>query len=675
MLAAVACAGCHSPVAIPGVQAVLDFSANAGFYDAPYPIAYRMNANGVVRVDDFPGQELSASLQQIITMIEQQKTGFSLNGAIWIRFTGALNAARLPTPASSLQPDSPLFLVNVTPSSPSYGQRIALDPTFKTAAETYSPANLLVALPYQGSVMEPETTYALVVLRSLGDASGHMLGSPLALEQLKAGVTPAGANGPAAVQAFQPLWSYLAHAHMDRSTVAAATVFTTGNPTAHVQGWRNDVAAMPAPTTPTISFLENDGYCVVSGNMTLPLFQKGPKPYDAAGSGGFVEDMAGHLVQQDADSVPFVATIPNGAMPPNGWPIMLFAAGGGGSERQVLDRTLESLDPSQGLGPPGNGPALYLANRGIAAFGFPAPLTLERNPTGADGTLDFFNVQNFQAFRDNIVQGALDFTTVLKVTKALQIPTALCPGSSTADGGPFHYDPANILFWGHSTGSTIGSLAIPLEPDFKAGMLSGAGGSWIYNVALADSPVPLRIVAGALLNLQAGEVLDIYAPVLTLFQTALEDVEVMDWAPFISRQPLPGSRPRDLLLMQGVVDTYHYARMVSSYAMSTGLDLVGPPVEPTAASDYALVGHSVIAAPASANILLQDGSRVTNVCVQHEQRPGVDGHYVPFEFEDLKYRYSCFLQCAVAGRAILPVQNADSLDEAISVGLAPCVFE
>ena len=51
--------------------------------------------------------------------------------------------------------------------------------------------------------------------------------------------------------------------------------------------------------------------------------------------------------------------------------------------------------------------------------------------------------------------------------------------------------------------------------------------------------------------------------------------------------------------------------------------------------------------------------------VQRLQNGDVDGHYVPFEYPDLKRRYSCFVASAVAqGVAVAPGEGDD--------GLAPC---
>lgn len=70
---------------------------------------------------------------------------------------------------------------------------------------------------------------------------------------------------------------------------------------------------------------------------------------------------------------------------------------------------------------------------------------------------------------------------------------------------------------------------IPLEKDVRGGVLSGAGGSWVYNLLLAEAPVRLKAVASLLLGLNPEDELDRFDTPITLFQTAFEEVEMANW--------------------------------------------------------------------------------------------------------------------------------------------------
>ncbi len=107
-----------------------------------------------------------------------------------------------------------------------------------------------------------------------------------------------------------------------------------------------------------------------------------------------------------------------------------------------------------------------------------------------------------------------------------------------------------------------------------------------------------------------------------------------------------------MLLIEGLIDTYHFPRMVSAYGMSAGLDLAEPVLDDDAPGEYALVGRQVSATPLSANRTV-NGTTVTAAVIMREQNEQ-DGHYVPFELDDVKYRYGCFLgQLAATGTAVV----------------------
>ena len=650
------------PAAIGGVQVKLSFEAEAGFFDAPFPVAHRARVDGSLRVADLPNPQGNEILSQIVSLLEEGSTGFSLNADVFLPFDGRIDASRLPgSPAESMEATSPVFLVDVSPESPELGRRLAIEASFKEDAETYSPQNLLAIQPFQGFVLRPETTYAAVVLRSLGAADGEPLGSPLALEQLKRGIAPEGQHGASAVETFDRLWSWMKSEGLDPADVAAATVFTTGNPTRELVAFRDQVRALPVPSVDSPMLVDEYAeYCVVSARLSLPEFQKGPKPYQAFGTGQLVLDDQGQLVVQERTDVELILTIPAGAMPADGWPLVLYGTGAAGKPRQVVDRTETSMDPDAGLGPTGQGPALHFARRGVAALGFPPPLAWDRHPNGSGGTLDFWNVGNLGAFRDNVRQGILDFTTLIEVAKSVELDAALCPGATTSSG-TFRYDPSRLLMYGHSNGSTIGGAVIPLHPDLRAGMLSGAGGSWVHNLVLAEAPIVLRDLVGVLLGYEPGDEVDVHDVPIALFQTAMESVEMASWGRHVWQEPLAGNAPKDLLLIEGLIDPGHFPRMVNSYAMSVGMDVLEPTSEETAAAEYALVGRGGIAAPASANSDAE-GRRVTTITVQRDERPGTDGHIVPFEWPDLKYQYSCFAWSAlVSGTATVPGPNPDPM--------------
>ncbi len=66
-----------------------------------------------------------------------------------------------------------------------------------------------------------------------------------------------------------------------------------------------------------------------------------------------------------------------------------------------------------------------------------------RNPAG-DPQIDFFNISNPYAMRDNSLQGAADAWSQLRLAAALAIPDA---------HGTIRFDPDRVFFFGHSQGA------------------------------------------------------------------------------------------------------------------------------------------------------------------------------------------------------------------------------
>jgi hypothetical protein len=652
-------AACEDEAVSPGVSAKMNVADGAGFFEAPFPIGTRARDDGSLAVADFPGAE-NALVGQLVDLLEHGTSGFSLNGAIYVPFDGLVDAGRLPaTPAASLEPASTVYLVDVDRDSERYGERIPIETSFKAAAETYSPANVLVALPFQGVVLAPRTAYALVVRRALGDGEGRALFQAEELAALTRGDAPPGPQGAALQAAFAPFHDYLVDQAIVADDIAAATVFRSGDPLAEMQAWSDLLGAAPPPQATEVAAVEDhEGYCVVRATLELPVFQEGPKPYRDAPSGRIVTDGAGALVEQERDEVSLLLTIPHGAMPEDGYPLVLYAAGAEGTAREVIDRTAADADPEER----GEGPAKHYAARGVAALGYPGPLAGERHPDGAGEITDVWNVENVGALRDNLRQGALDVATLVALVPQLSIDAALCPAAESASG-VFVFDADHVVLHGHGTGSTLGSAAIALEPGLVAAVLSGAGGSWLNQVTHAKSPFDFAEIAHGLLGYAEGDAVDLFDPALTLLQTALEPVEAMNWGRATVLHPLAGRRPKHLLLIEGVVDSHHAPRAVNAYAMSVGTDLIAPEVEPTAAEEYALVGRGVLPAPLSLN-LFAPGGGVTAGTLQRQQN-GQDGHLVAFEFDDVKRRYACFV--ATLAESELPVVPAISSDP-----LAPC---
>lgn len=604
------------------VRAKLDFGDGAGFFDAPFPIETRRRENGSLRVADVPDRG-NGLVGQLLDLLEEGTEGFATNAAIFVPFDGPLDPTSLPDLAGSLEDDASVFLIDLET-----GTRIPIE-VEQSFGDTYTADHTLVALPFPGAVLRPQALHALVVTDAVQSESG--LERADALIDLSEGVVPPGAE--LAADAFAELFAWVDSSSLSREQVVAATVFTTGDPFSRLRRARDDAAAAdPGAIADVVLLEEFDDYCAIGATMQMPIYQRGPMPYREPPSGRLVTDATGALELQESQPIELVLTLPKTEMPTEGYPLVLYAAGSGGVARQVIDRTEIAMGETTGLGP-----ALHYARQGIAAAGFAAPLSGDRSPDESDGTLHFWNFQNLGAFRGNLEQAALDITSVINTLEDLRIDATLCPGGT----GRARYDTSHLYLQGHSTGGSIASIAIALEPRLRGAVISGSGGSWIYNVAQST----VELGEGVLLRLavfaatQLGRVADDptrFDIDLSLFQTTLASFEVMSWGRVTA---LETEAPRDVLFIGGVIDTFHEPRLINSQGMSLGATMALPTAEPTWESEFALVGLDGADPPLSANV---NGSTV--VMMQREEtRDDVNGHYVPFEHDDVKQRFACFI--------------------------------
>src|SRR5207248_5569199 len=95
-----------------------------------------------------------------------------------------------------------------------------------------------------------------------------------------------------------------------------------------------------------------DDYCVYQSTIDLPQYQGGVPPFATTG-GHWVFDRDGYPVRQRYERARVFVTLPRAAMPPGGWPAVVFSRTGGGGDRPMIDHGATSLrgGPAAGTGP------------------------------------------------------------------------------------------------------------------------------------------------------------------------------------------------------------------------------------------------------------------------------------------------------------------------------------
>ncbi|MBZ0238480.1 MAG: hypothetical protein K8M05_39570 [Deltaproteobacteria bacterium] len=609
-------AACGQSEPVPALFTVPRDAVTQEFYELPFPNDLRRDAAGKVDMTGYP-----RPVALVNTYIDACETldGFGTNSAIFTRFAGPIDTGRLPVDAQeSVQSYASVYLVDVDPASPGYGQRSPLVFRFQDYAGWTIGANWLGALPAPGFPLRQATTYALVVTRRL-DATP----SP-DFEAILAPDGPGAPTEPALVRArevYAPLLAWLDEPGGDeRGDVASAAVFTTQSVTPIMGLLRERVRSLPPPLAYDVR-PRNAGenpFTWYDGMFDAPNFQTGALPYNILGDGDIVLGTDGLPVVQRMEPLRVSFTIPAGrAMPASGWPVAIYAHGTGGSFHSFVN----------------DGTARALAEEGIAGISIDQVLHPPRSMGNPE--TDFFNFQNPYAARNNPIQGAADDFSVVRLVESIAM---------REDGRVIRFDPSRIYFFGHSQGGLTGPPFVAYEPLVQGAVLSGAGGT-LYNALLNKTePVDITaLVSGVIID----SPLDQWNPVLAILQMWVERSDSVNYGPLLVREPPPGVAPRPIFQTMGFVDHYTPLPTIEAFAVSIGGHHVGPAIEPI--EGLALLGRAELTAPVSGNL-----GGTTAVIIQYEATDS-DGHFVVFDVAQARRQSTQFLSTlASTGTATVP---------------------
>jgi len=398
----------------------------------------------------------------------------------------------------------------------------------------------------------------------------------------------------------------------------------------------------------------------------VPQFQQGLLPYYAVRDGGtFVTDDEGNLVQQFTRESPITVTIPKGPMPTEGWPLLFYIHGTGGTAAQVYER---GRDPGTGEKEVGGGPSLIAAGRGWAAAGMGGHLSGEH--VDPDATLDgsvVFNLFNPRAMRDNYTQMYLERILFRRLLDNLTIDASLCPeaDASAAPDGKHRFDPDLQVVMGQSLGSIVGGVVAAVDPKpFQGMIVSGAGATWIESAFGPTDPLPPELVIELLaLQLPPWERLDRAHPALMLAELVIGPADNVHFLQRVLRDPTPGRPAPHALVFQGFKDITVTENGQRPMVAALGVDQVGPPVAPT--PDLQLLPRILLAGgqqldyPASGNFEVPGQGLRTAVLDVYAEDGILSGHHVTFQLDAPKHQYGCFLEDIAAGRAPVIVEGSE----------------
>jgi hypothetical protein len=300
-----------------------------------------------------------------------------------------------------------------------------------------------------------------------------------------------------------------------------------------------------------------DGYDEYHALLSIPVFQQGKAPYLTPADGGAIDPS-----KPTTEQVCLSITVPEGDAPIDGWPAVVYAHGTGGSFRNHV------RDEVAGV--------LADATPQFAVIGVDQVEHGPRRGTSTESPDNlFFNFLNPAATRGNPLQGAADQLSVARFAKALNADAA------TTHGSAIKLDPTKLFFFGHSQGSTEGSLMLPFGDDYKAAVLSGNGAS--LRDALRTKTKPQNIAAGLPIVLQdpvmadprLGDAVTAYHPVLSLLQQWIDPADPLNFAAVIG-SPLQGHTGKHVFQTFGIEDNYSPPLTMATFALAAGLTVVEP---------------------------------------------------------------------------------------------------
>lgn len=583
------------------------------FYRLPYPNDAHRDAAGKVNYSRHPKDPAPPfgfdALGRYLAVLGTEP--FGNFGTMTFRFSGQFEfesiSAGGPTPQTRF--------VDLTPG-PRFGQGRGLTYSVNTGRTRYLCNNFMVIRPGPADLLLPGT-YAAVLLKGVKAKGGLSDVEPSddLVKMLQAAV-PTDTDLARAHAAYAPLRNYLIQKAIPTNTVLNATVFTVGDPQVLVKKLAVSVAAAAAPVadawvkcgsgTPSpCPDATGSRACGTSAAfdewhtlVDVPIFQAGTAPYLSPMQGGNIDAASSVIIPVRREKVCAALVTPVGAAPANGWPLVLYGHGTGGSFRSHA----------------GDGASAAAADAGFAVLGFDAvghgPRRGARQDVSPDNIV--YNFGNPLSARGTNAQGAADLHSFARLAKALAV---------SAPAPLPKLDATNLAFWGHSQGATAGALFLATDRTVNGALLTGASAS--LTDALLSKKAPINIAGGLWIALSEANPasVDNFHPVVSLLQNWSDPVDPLHFARHVAVVPAEGaamSHGRHVFQVWGKDDLYTARPVQSAFATAARLQFVGPKVD-----DF----EAIPVMSALANLT---SPRPVTAAVRQYVPSGYDGHFVVF---------------------------------------------
>lgn len=625
-------------------------SGDGDFYRLPFPNDVRKNGGKLdLTGHPTPGASLLGYdvVQRYLDDLAASADGFSTYPTVLFRFSASIDQN------GSLKAADAIRWIDVT--QPKTPVPLGFNWSMSTARGAYICGNWLALRPPLGQPLTPGHTYAVVLSTGVLDASFQPIQIAPDLTALLAATAPGDAALATQWPKYQALrdWAQGAGvgAAVAPSSILDATVFTVGHPDAIGPKLAAAVAAAPAPaatgwircgdapspcpqaTGDRACGAPDPAFDELHALVTLPIFQQGTEPYATPADGGaFALAADGTPTLQRTESVCMSLTVPKGAMPAGGWPLLVYAHGTGGSFRSAVTEGVAVREASID---DGSGGHTHVAVLGIDQVEHGT----RRGASGASPDDLFYNFGNPLAARGNPLQGAADQMALVRFASTLDVPAAQSPTGAEIKAGP-------IAFWGHSQGATAGGIAMPYVSGVLGAVLSGEGASVID--ALLGKKNPVDVADGLPVVLEDPSV-GVYHPVLALLQNDLDGSDPLNHAPHLVVGPLSVATTKNVFQPFGQGDTYAPPATERTFAAAAQLAEVAPP---SGVSGSPLAG-APLAPPAGGNATKLAVIRTAVVRQYAASGPGpaYDAHFVAYDDAAAEADVDHFIGDCLAGKA------------------------
>ncbi len=629
----------------------------ADFFRLPFPNDARVSSKGVLNLTGFPtpGAGLFGAdpVQLYVDALVAHDHSWGAYPTVTFRFSGGIDGATL-TQAN-------IHLSDITPGlKPGQDDSGNWQSTYSGTKTHYVCDNWFSIERAHGRPLQPGHTYAFWLSTAIRAADSGLIQRAPNLDALLSVDPPADPKLATPYVAYKPFRDFVA-AHSvtappSMASVLNVSVITVGPIRDQMSDLAASVAAQPAPTTKgwvkcaidvkspcpqadadRACGAANATYDEYHALVSLPIFQKGfpdGEPYLTPADGGDIE-LSANAPRED---VCLGLTIPKGkTMPDAGWPVVIFAHGTGGSFRSHMSSTTAGV--------------LSKSPTPFAVLGIDQVEHGPRRGSSQESPNNlFFNFSNPNAARGNPLQGAADQLSLLRLVREDFALTAEQSG-----GDAIKLDKASVTFFGHSQGSTEGSLAMPYADGVRSVVLSGNGASLKFALISKTNPVN---IAGALpFILQDPELANVDAlpemhPVLSLLQQWIDPADPLNFARSITRTPETGHDPKHVFQTYGLGDTYAPPVTLREYAIAGQLDMVQADV--SAVPFEAVPGLKTQPVGASGNVTVAAVKYTLGV---REYGPPAkdDGHFVAFDVPSANADVVRFLSASVSSTDPPPI--------------------